>query len=844
MKPILSSIIICLIITLPITTKSQKNTLAKADEYFENLDYALALQNYIELLKNDSTNLYLIKRIADSYFFISDYNKSLPYYEKLANSPNPETEDLFHYAQLLKISGKTDQALTWYKKYSILMPNDKRVQMELGNTDLVKTSDKTASSYKIWNLKFNTKNIDMCPMDYKNQLVFASSGNILKKKAMTISGFNNQPFLELYSVDDTANLDQISIFSDKINTKYHEGPVCFSNDGNTMYFTRNNFIGITFKQQAAKLNNLKIFIAKWNGTEWADVSEFPYNSDKYSVGHATLSPDDNTIYFSSNMPGGFGATDIYYCKLVDGKWGKPVNMGAEINSEGNEMFPYVDHKGVLYFSSNGFPGLGGLDIFMAVHNDDGSYKLINLGKPLNSSYDDFGFIKKDQDCSGYFTSNRPGGKGYDDIYGFKIESAKLSVKCIDSKTQKILSGASIFLKSITNDLITSTSSDKEGNAVFFVEPCNSYIISGEKEFYSGDTKTVTFDIGDIELGKELDLNLAKQVPNLRVRIIDKDTKSVIDDAKLSYTDEHEKMNVNCIDGVASIDFTPGLTFGFFGTANGYFGNSSTYASRKDDLNPQELVIELEKIVEGKVIVLRDIYYDLNKWNIRPDAAAELDKLVKVLKENPEVKVELSSHTDCRASETYNNRLSQRRAEAAVDYLVENGIDRKRLVAKGYGETRLVNRCADGVQCSEEEHQANRRTELKILESKVHTENNIDVSVKPAKESGQSVNKNDGSTGSKKANSTNAKTENTKSGDKISNLAYSYYLVAGSFKSSENADKFMSELSAKGYKPESIATSKNPYNVTVGGYNNWADAVEAQKKYLAENPESGAWILKE
>lgn len=694
---------------------SQKTLSDKANEDFDNQNYSLALSVFIELYRNDTTNLSIVKKIADSYFFISDYDKSVYYYKKLADANISQPVDLLRFAQVLKIKGQYSEASVWLKKYLLLVPDDKLAQLELKNLD---NPEKTGAStlYSIRNLDLNTRFIDMSPAFFKGKLVFASTGNLLNKKSKMLSTMNNQPFLDLYTADDNGDPNSVALLAGKINTKYHEGPVCFSKDGNTMYFTRNNFLGVTFRQQETKVNNLKIFIAHWNGQEWADITEFPYNSDKYSLGHAALSPDEQTLFFSSNMPGGFGDSDLYKCRIVNGQWTTPENLGPTINSKGKEMFPYQDDRGNLYFSSNGHGGLGGLDIWMAIDNQDGTYRLENPGKPLNSSYDDFGLVKRNADCSGYFTSNRAGGKGYDDIYSYKIEAAELAVQCFDAESKTMLPSATVILKNEEGQLISSSISDESGIAHFVVEPCRNYHASAQKQYYSESSGSVSFDSQNPGETLRMAFSLRKLVPELKIRIVDSESNDRIRNAKLDFFDGTINRTVAANEGEYVIDLPQELTLDLFVRADGYLGKNISYVFEGEGQRKSELTVALERVEAGKTIVLKNIYYDLNRWEIRPDAALELDNLVRFLHENQRVKIELGSHTDSRASDQYNQRLSQLRAEAAVNYLIQQGVDRSRLIAKGYGETQLLNQCADGVRCSEQEHQANRRTELRILEN--------------------------------------------------------------------------------------------------------------------------------
>ncbi|MFC7526999.1 OmpA family protein, partial [Parapedobacter sp. GCM10030251] len=357
------------------------------------------------------------------------------------------------------------------------------------------------------------------------------------------------------------------------------------------------------------------------------------------VGHAALSGDGSILYFVSDMPGGRGGTDIWYSqRRADGSWGAPVNAGAVINSAGDELFPNIGPDGTLYYSSDGFAGMGGLDVFEATGSGQQWSGPRNLRYPVNSPGDDFAYIttyEGDEGIAGYLSSNRRGGKGSDDIYSFTFEKPRIVIilqgTASDKNTKDRLADVSVTLYDGSREIVARKRTDGSGTFEFVLEGDRQYTVLGQKEKYHGDSARVS---------------------------------------------------------------TAGIT-------------------KSDTL---EVALLLEPIFEvGRTFELENIYYDFDKHNIRPDAAAVLDELVRTLRDNPTLRIELSSHTDSRGSDAYNMALSQRRAQSAVDYLVSRGIARERMVAQGYGETRLVNGCGNGVPCSREQHQANRRTEVTVLE---------------------------------------------------------------------------------------------------------------------------------
>jgi outer membrane protein OmpA-like peptidoglycan-associated protein len=374
-------------------------------------------------------------------------------------------------------------------------------------------------------------------------------------------------------------------------------------------------------------NNLKIFKATLVNGTWQNLEELPFNSDDYSVGHPALTPCCHTLYFVSDMPGGYGGTDIYRTDFVDGEWTEPVNLGPEVNTAGNEMFPYYAEDGALYFSSDAHNSMGGLDVFITYDNGDRWATPENLNYPINSFKDDFGFIINQEERTGFVSSSRA---EEDKIYAFK-------------------------------------NVDPTFNLIGFAHIINT------------DTPVagVTAELTNSETGSVVTAT-SDEKGHFKVPL----------DAESAYTILCKKKGVFARSDKLS---TKGLKY-----------SQDFYAD-----------FAVEEIVIDKPIVLENIYYDFDKWDIRPDAAIELNKLVKLLQDNPTIHIEMGSHTDVRGSDTYNEVLSGKRAHAAVEYLISKGIDQERLTWKGYGESVLVNECSDGVECSEEKHQENRRTEFKV-----------------------------------------------------------------------------------------------------------------------------------
>ena len=701
------------------TSLSAKSILEKrADLLYENLSYSKASVIYESLYKKHPENGKIIQRLAYCYSKMLNYKKALIYYSYLVKIDEKSVVDYYEYAQLLRIDGNVDEAKIWLEKYIQLVPNDLRAINQYNQIFKIITLKDKFNKIDIREVEGNTRFTDMSPAFFKGRLVYSSakdSFTMIRDKFK----WNGQPFLKLYvtNPNSQSDLNESTTFSKKLNTRVHQGPVCFNSDYNTIYFTRNSTFGIANKKSPNGVNNLKIYISRFDGKDWSEPEDFPYNSDVYSVGHPALSPDNQTLYFVSDMPGGYGGTDIYKSELVNDKWSKPENMGATINTEGKEMFPFVDKKGILYFSSDGRPGIGGLDIYAAKSNGKGQYLIAAFGPPLNSKYDDFGFILNNDSLTGYFTSNRPGGAGDDDIYSFSVGAIDLQVTSKMESTGEVLPFTKIYLKAKNGDIITSAVSDKDGLAEFPVTPGRNYNIFTENKTYISNLKPISISRELFGLVQKEEILLRQDNLYLTIKVVDKESGLIIPMASINNSKgKYDKSTLDNENGVIRMIMNPLTDYAFKIISKGYFPNTLLFTSTGKDPGEYVETIEMEKLSIGKKFTLQDLYYNLNKSNIRPDAALVLNGLAEILFENPDVRIEIGSHTDSRSAAEYNLKLSQRRSESVVAYLISKGVSKGRLVAKGFGETQLINKCADGINCSEVEHQANRRTVIKILKN--------------------------------------------------------------------------------------------------------------------------------
>lgn len=701
----------------PATLSAQSWIEKRADMLYENLSYSRAANAYESLYKRHPQNGKYIQRLAYCYEKMLNYKKALLYYSYLVQTDQRTLSDYYEYAQLLRIDGDMEASKVWLDKYLQLAPDDKRAITQYNQlNELISIKDKI-KNIEIKEVHGNTHFTDMCPAFYNDRLIFSSARDSFSMVKNEFK-WTGQPFLRLFETEANPQADftQTSHFSKKLDTRVHEGPVCFSSDYNTIYFTRNSNSGSVNKKSPGRINNLKIFISTFNGKAWSEPVSFAYNSDLYSVGHPALSSDNKTLYFISDQEGGIGATDIYKSEFVDGQWLKPQNLGSTINTEGKEMFPSIDQEGTLYFSSDGRPGLGCLDIYAARIDDQGKYMVAYFGSPLNSRYDDFGFIANLDSASGYFTSNRPGGAGDDDIYSFKVNGIDLLVTSKKERDGEIMPDTKIYLKGADGEIITSATTDKDGLAKFSIKPGQRYAISAENKGYGSELKPVVISRPLFGLEHKAELLLRHTSPFLTLRVIDQESGEIIPLAIVDVLEgKYDESSLDNGNGIIRLKLNNSTDYVFNVTAEGYIPNPVKYSSVGIEPGDYSLTVEMEKLSKGKLFTLKNLYYDLNKSNIRPDAALVLDEMVRMLHENPEVHLAIGSHTDSRADADYNYKLSVRRSESVVAYLIGKGITPDRLVAKGFGESQLINKCADGIDCSEEKHQDNRRTVMEVLD---------------------------------------------------------------------------------------------------------------------------------
>jgi outer membrane protein OmpA-like peptidoglycan-associated protein len=644
------TLLITFLMLAAVPLSAQEGGLKKGNEEFKEYAFIDARKAYLKVAEEGFLSEDLLERLGDSYYYTADYINAAKWYGALYDfSENVKPEYLYRYALSLKSNRQYDASDRIMEEFFTAKGNDYRANLFVKERNYLSEIEMQSGRFELINIGFNSTLSDFAPAFNQGHLVFASN-RMEGKFTKRVHDWNEQPFLDLYKVSIGENDVESGVqkLDDDLNTKFHESTATFSKDGQTIYFTRNNYTEGDYKQDNEGTNRLKLYKGKKTENGWK-ITELPFNSDQYSVAHPTLSKDGKTLYFSSDMPGTIGLSDLYKVSIDGDSYGTPVNLGEKINTEGRETFPFISTEGKMYFSSDGHIGLGGLDVFVADLKEDASFgNVFNVGRPINSPVDDFTFIINGTTGIGYFASNREGGVGDDDIYSFnRIQplitscSQQLEGVVLDQATDKPLSSAKVVLLNSTNDVIAEATSGANGNFNFSLNCGMQYSIRSSKDGYSTAEKSF---VTSNDMNKTIEKTL--------------------------------------------------------------------YLKKGSDLGITSAGIGSDL---AKVLGLNPIYFDLDKDAIRPDAEIELRKIIAVMITYPDMKIDIRSHTDSRADDSYNIKLSERRAQSTLSYLVsKGGIDKSRLSGKGYGETQLTNGCITGAACSEAAHQLNRRSEFIIM----------------------------------------------------------------------------------------------------------------------------------
>ncbi|KAB1155229.1 OmpA family protein [Tenacibaculum aiptasiae] len=680
MKKIITILITIFIVSL---SNAQINRdLKRAHKYFNRTFYSQAIPLYEKVI-SENKSYEAIRNLADAYYFLNNMNKASKYYKLLFRKYRKIIKEpyFFRYANALKAQGEYNKA------NNLLRSHYKDEQLSDLEKSIVYLENIAAigNRYKIENLNINTENSEFGAIQKGNSIIFAAPKK--EEGYHKRFGWTGNNYLDIYEVSvNQINEENIKSFSSSINTKVHESNIIFTKDGKTAYFTRNNLVKGKRKKDNKKVTHVQIYKAELIKGKWKNITPLPFNSNEYSTEHPALSNDEKTLYFASDMPNGFGSFDIYSVTIHNNNtYGVPKNLGATINTEKKEQFPFVSKDGKLYFSSNGHPGFGSLDVFVSAITNNKYSKPDNVGLPINSGYDDFSFNINSDTKEGFFASNRLEGKGSDDIYKIVeekplvIEDCKQYISGIitDIDTEEILPNTTIILSNKTTNKVTEINTDNEGKFFFTVACETTYIVKAIKEGYKTEQRTLS-------LNKERKKNNDASMSLKSILQLEKEKREAIALQNAKEKELKRKQNLQLeIEKQKKI---------------------KEIIAKEKDIVPKN----------GQLVVRTDdINFDYNLWYLRRDTKKAIDKVIKLMKKYPDMVMEVGTHSDIRGNNKYNLELSQKRATAVRMYFMKNDIEPDRITAVGYGETKPIVKCKTEEDCSEEQHELNRRCEFVI-----------------------------------------------------------------------------------------------------------------------------------
>ena len=604
---------------------AQNSVTAKADKLFESYQYVAAIEEYTRLAESKNASEYIYKQLADSYYNVFDSANAAKWYAKATSKGKSDAETYYRYAQTLKILGKYQEANKQMDVFAKMMPSDARAKEHLANPNYVPSLANNSKLFEVAQTNINSKGQSDfgAIVTNDNTLYFTSTRNSSNKT----DNWNKQPYLDIYQ----ATRDEKGVFSEpvqvkELNTPFHDGPITLSADGKTMFFARDGHSEGQYeknKKSNIKVGQQGIYKATKVDGKWTNVEALPFNSTSYSVTNPSLTNDGKTLYFASNMPGGFGESDLWKVSVETNGYGKPQNLGPNINTADRENFPFITEDNLLYFATTGRQGLGGFDIYkMDLSNNTTAQ---NVGKPVNSEKDDFSFSFNTKLNVGYFSSNR---NGNDVIFSaIPICKAEAVVIVSNVKTKALLANADVAILDVKGNVIATEKTNSEGKVKYPIE-CN-------------------------------------------------------------------------------------LGYGLKVAAQNFESTSSAVKIDKAGIATVEVALKpLEVVITDKEVILNPVYFEYDKSNITAQGATELDKLVKVMKDNPSMVIFVKSHTDSKGGDDYNLKLSERRAQSTVQYLISKGISQGNISGKGFGSTEQKIKC--GTNCTEQQDSQNRRSEFLIV----------------------------------------------------------------------------------------------------------------------------------
>jgi outer membrane protein OmpA-like peptidoglycan-associated protein len=702
--------ILIIIIFLPVMLCGQGLKKKLADKSFSSFHYAEAIKHYEGILAKNPEDADSEEKLAECYRQINDTKNAEKWLAKVVQRSSAKPIHKLLYAEALANEAKYEEAKKWYAAYNEDGRGKNFVDFYNNQMPFLQANNK---DYTVEEVSFNSKTgSDFSPAFLGDKIVFCSNrhsaSNGIRKDEFK---WTKSSFLDLYVVDADGRVEK---FNKKLNTRYHEGPVAFYDNGTKMIFTRNNYYEGKYKESSDGINKLKMFFAeKQADGSWANITPFPYNSDEYSVGHPTVSADGQTLYFASDMPGGIGETDLYMCKWENGAWGKPINLGREINTEGKEEFPFLDSKGNLFFSSTGHGGFGGLDIFFAENLNGKFEKPENVGVPLNSSQDDFGIIVDTTGKLGYLSSDRANAGAQDDIYKFvgKPFGNYITLKAITlhAETKKALPAVNVSIA--LQEVVTTSISGEDGIVEGKFHKKKSYQFVAKKEGFEEARLSITPEqLQKYQEGDLIEIPLVPIPQNMPlVIILDEETREpvashllIIDKNKKVVFDKNE-VSKTTVENIGNGKFDLNVT------AKGYFFKTDTM-NIVDNRKKIEKIVLLKKLKKNLVLVMNNINFEFNSDKLTKQSEKEVEHVYQLMKENPSLKIGVYAHTDAVGTDARNLDLSNRRAKSVYTFINKRGIPMERMIWKGFGESKPI-----ATNNTKEGRAKNRRVEFEVLE---------------------------------------------------------------------------------------------------------------------------------
>jgi len=711
MKSILLSSIISLFFGI-IANGQVATELEKGDIAFDDMLYDEALYFYEVANEQQPNDPDITRRIAALYRRIGIQISSTEWYKKTIDLGSTEPEDILYYAEGLKSLSQYDEAIKWYSIYNQKKPNDTRAISHIRDKEYFLELFADSSKYEIKKLKINNSDpvIGLTQLTRDKYLISAINIDQLTDDDDKLSFSSYLDIFEV-TVDDEFELNNPKALSANINGKYHDGPVFYSPWDQTIYITRNNI-----KKNKAVIDkkgsvNTKIYSSKFNNGDWSAVEELSFNNDAFSNAHACVSSDGQAMFFSSNRDGGFGGMDLYVSRKVGDVWGEPSNLGPNVNTEGNEMFPFLSSIGTLYFASDGHAGLGGLDIFFSEEYNGTYLSPLNMGAPINGNSDDFSLLYDDAADRGYFCSNRA-GRGNDDIFFFQFKTLQqmlLAGNIFTENKSVSLEGENVQMKNLDSNEISEVKLNAEGEFQFIVKPGENVEISlvdhplvvSEKPLFAYNVPKVIVD-PYLNIGTK-EVKLIKPIEHTGPLSLYKQPEQKPDIAEVPKKDVKAKPEVK-----NDIKKQPETT------VKENEKEPVTDEKKPQEKKPESAYDNATSIIDLNASSIQNIIFDFSKSFIPEDQKNTLDQIAILLKEDPTTMILVKTFCDARGSKTFNENLSMSRAMSVQGYLMKKGIAKNRIKTEWFGEEQPVNGCIDGVPCTKEEHEVNRRAEFKIV----------------------------------------------------------------------------------------------------------------------------------